>query len=106
MRAGLKTHKTVEAARVQFGRDSGSGTRGTERITQPNARFFLESGLPITDMSYHVSPTPNKLDEILELSNKVDKFSFLIDSPELVEKIFQWAVGKDIAKKLGCWVQS
>jgi D-serine deaminase-like pyridoxal phosphate-dependent protein len=110
LRAGLKTHKCVEAARIQFGLGSGDSDRATQTndwkvnvSTLAEACFFLDAGLPVTDLNYHLSPTPDKLDEILEFSSKVERFSFLIDSPELLEKIVEWSKGK--AGKLGCWVK-
>ncbi|KAI9004480.1 hypothetical protein DFJ74DRAFT_774406 [Hyaloraphidium curvatum] len=114
LRAGLKTHKTAGGAKLMFGcLPPGEGWETEDRVVQSDgwrvnvstlaeARFFLDRNASpgadaggdrprIADMNYHVAPTPDKLDEILALSQRVARFSFLVDSEELVEEIDAWA---------------
>lgn len=126
MRAGLKTHKTVECCRVQFGL-SPEGKEEKGNVVQKSdwkvnvstlaeAQFYLDAkenkGLPITDVNYHVCPTPDKLDEIWGLSGRVEIFSFLVDSEGLVEAVSSWAAklgpekeGQVKGKKLAVWIK-
>ena len=74
-RPHVKTHKTIEIAKLQHG-----GSRGAITVsTMAEAEFFAAGGF--TDITYAVPIAPNKLDRAASLTRRIGRFHVLIDSP-------------------------
>src|SRR5438552_2647104 len=73
-RPHVKTHKTVEIARMQHGGALGPFTVST----LAEAEFFAEAGF--VDITYAVPIAPEKLDRAAALARRVPQFNILIDS--------------------------
>jgi len=73
LRPHVKTHKTIEGARIQL----GGKFKGITVSTMSEARFFMEAGF--MDITYAFPITPDKLVEAAEISKKMVCFNLLID---------------------------
>ncbi len=76
LRPHVKTHKSVEIARIQLGGREGPVTVST----LAEARFFLEAGF--TDITYAVPISPQKLTSVQMLAEKCASFNILLDSED------------------------
>jgi D-serine deaminase-like pyridoxal phosphate-dependent protein len=76
LRPHVKTHKTLEAARIQVRGHSG----GIAVSTLAEAEFFAAGGF--RDITYAVPIAPAKLAEAIALATRLDRFSLLVDHPE------------------------
>ncbi|CAO3647918.1 unnamed protein product [Mucor hiemalis] len=74
VRVHVKTHKTVEGTRIQL-----------EELTQSNLLQDVLLGFPIT---------PDKFEEIIELSTKVDTFHIFIDNISTLEALGEFYESK------------
>lgn len=74
LRPHVKTHKSVEAARIQI--DGGFG--GITVSTLAEARFFKEGGF--SDITYAVPVGPDKLPAAAALQREMEKLSLLVDT--------------------------
>jgi D-serine deaminase-like pyridoxal phosphate-dependent protein len=81
LRPHVKTHKCVEAARIQI-RDHFGGITVS---TMAEARGFADAGF--RDITYAVPVAPQKLDEVVELNARVDRLSVLVDHVVTVRAI-------------------
>ncbi|KAL6042907.1 D-threo-3-hydroxyaspartate dehydratase-like [Balamuthia mandrillaris] len=84
LRPHMKTHKTLEVARLQ--------TAGQEHpkiivSTLAEARFFASE---FDDITYAVPISPSKLDEVVSLSRKVKTFNLLVDTLKTVEALIDY----------------
>lgn len=77
LRPHVKTHKTVEIARLQLGAQKGPITVST----LAEAEFFARAGFD--DITYAVPISPDKLVAAMELSQQINRFSVLLDSREV-----------------------
>jgi D-serine deaminase-like pyridoxal phosphate-dependent protein len=100
LRPHVKTHKTVEGARLQLGARDGPVTVSTPA----EAAFFADAGF--TDLTYAVPPTPEKLRELAELSRRVERLFLVMDQPELLPHVESaaslWGRPLDIFLKVDC----
>lgn len=78
LRPHVKTHKTIEGARLQLGADTGPITVST----LAEAEFYADSGF--RDITYAVPLAPSKLDRALALQSRIDVLHVLVDHPEAV----------------------
>jgi D-serine deaminase-like pyridoxal phosphate-dependent protein len=78
LRPHVKTHKSIEIARIQTAGQAG----GIMVSTLAEARMFLTAGF--TDITYGVPVEPGKFAEVFELAGKCDRFSVLTDDLETV----------------------
>jgi D-serine deaminase-like pyridoxal phosphate-dependent protein len=76
LRPHVKTHKTLEAARLQVRGHFG----GITVSTLAEAEFFAAGGFP--DITYAVPIAPSKLRAAAELAARVDRLSLLVEHPD------------------------
>jgi len=79
LRPHVKTHKSVEIARLQFGDNSGPITVSTLQ----EAEHFAEAGF--RDITYAVPLDPMLLDRAAGLAERIDRLNLLIDHPALLD---------------------
>ena len=75
LRPHVKTHKTIEAARLQVRGHFG----GITVSTLAEAEFFAAGGF--SDITYAVPIPPEKLPRAAELARRLDRFGILLDDP-------------------------
>jgi D-serine deaminase-like pyridoxal phosphate-dependent protein len=80
-RPHVKTHKTVEIARVQHGGATGPITVST----LAEAEFFADHGF--RDITYAFPIAPAKLERAAALARRVERLNVLIDSSDALEAI-------------------
>lgn len=90
LRPHVKTHKTVEIARMQ----TESETEGITVSTLAEARFFVDAGFE--DITYAFPITPDKLDEAAALTKKLRGFHILLDHPETAFAVDRFARSNDV----------
>ena len=78
LRPHLKTHKCIEAARLQVKDHFG----GITVSTLAEAQFFAEAGF--SDIVYAVPIAPHRLDEVLDLAASLEHFAVLVDHPVVI----------------------
>jgi len=76
LRPHVKTHKTVEGARLQIRGHFG----GITVSTLAEARAFADAGFG--DITYAVPISPQKLPEAAELARDLERLTLLVDGPE------------------------
>jgi len=81
LRPHVKTHKTVEIARMQ----TAGGPEAITVSTLAEARFFARAGFG--DITYAVPITPNKLPEAAALTRELDAFHVLVDHPVAADAV-------------------
>jgi len=81
LRPHVKTHKCIEAARLQIGDHFG----GITVSTLAEVRAFAEAGF--RDLTYAVPPAPARLARLAELAHGVERLNLLLDHPALVEPL-------------------
>ncbi|MBD3866973.1 MAG: alanine racemase [Acidobacteria bacterium] len=79
LRPHVKTHKSVEIARLQFGGETGPVTVST----LSEAEHFAQAGFQ--DITYAVPLDPAMLDRAAALAERIDSLNLLIDHPDLLE---------------------
>jgi len=95
-RPHVKTHKTVEIARLQHGGALGPITVST----LAEAEFFADAGFK--DITYAVPITPEKLDRAAALARKIDTFNLLIDSEAALQALESHWHPFDVFLKVDC----
>ena len=75
LRPHVKTHKCVEAARLQL--DGAPGTGGIAVSTLAEARHFAETGF--RDITYAVPIAPERIPEAVAIGRGIDRLSLLLD---------------------------
>ncbi len=96
LRPHVKTHKTVEGARLQLGAGSGPITVST----LAEARLFAGAGF--ADMIWAVPVAPRRLGEVVELNRRV-RLDVLADHPAVVAEIGRAAGESGV--DLGVWLK-
>jgi D-serine deaminase-like pyridoxal phosphate-dependent protein len=77
-RPHVKTHKSIDIARIQT-----AGHDGRIMVsTLAEAREFLAAGF--TDITYGVPIEPGKFGEAFELTNKCERFAVITDDPQTI----------------------
>lgn len=90
-RPHVKTHKSVEIGRLQHGGVPGPITVST----LAEARYFAEHGFE--DITYAVPIAPAKLEEVAELTRRIEHFSILIDQAETLRAVETFAERRDVS---------
>jgi D-serine deaminase-like pyridoxal phosphate-dependent protein len=85
LRPHVKTHKTLEAARIQVQGHFG----GIAVSTLAEAAFFAAGGF--RDITYAVPITPAKLADAVDLAARLDCLSLLVDHPEVAAALEAFA---------------
>jgi len=81
LRPHVKTHKCLEAARLQV-----RGMRGPITVsTLAEARFFADEGFD--DITYAVAVAPSRLPDIRDLVKRVDRLNLLVDHPGTIDRL-------------------
>ena len=81
LRPHVKTHKTIEAARLQVRGQFG----GITVSTLAEAAFFAAGGF--RDITYAVPIAPAKLEAAAQLSRRVDRLGVLLDDPGVADAV-------------------
>jgi D-serine deaminase-like pyridoxal phosphate-dependent protein len=100
LRPHVKTHKTVEGARLQLGADTGPITVSTVA----EAEDFADNGFE--DITYAVPAAPSKLDRCAALAGRVARLNLLVDSHAAVAALEELASSNgltfDVFLKVDC----
>ena len=91
LRPHVKTHKCVEAARIQTDLHFG----GVTVSTLAEAQAFAAGGF--TDITYAVPIAPQKVVDAVELHNEIDSLNLLVDHPETVRALEEAAESRGAA---------
>ena len=86
-RPHVKTHKTLEIARMQVGADTGPITVST----LAEAEFFAAQGFD--DITYAVPISPQKLRRAADLAGKIRRLNLLLDSFEALRALEAFHTG-------------
>jgi len=97
LRPHVKTHKCVEAVRIQT-RDHFGGITVS---TMAEARGFAAAGF--RDITYAVPVAPQRLSEVVELNSKIDRLAVLIDHMETITAIEE--IGRVHAAVFPVWLK-
>ena len=81
LRPHVKTHKCVEAARIQTDLHFG----GLTVSTLAEAQAFASAGF--TDITYAVPIAPQKIAEAAALNDEIDSLNLLVDHPDTIRSI-------------------
>ena len=81
----VKTHKTIQGAMIQ----TGGRRNGIVCSTLAEVNFFCNGGFD--DILYAVPITPDKFMDAMKLNNKMDKFSILVDSMEMISALINFS---------------
>jgi D-serine deaminase-like pyridoxal phosphate-dependent protein len=95
-RPHVKTHKTIEIARMQHGGALGPITVST----LAEGEFFAEAGFE--DITYAVPIPPEKLDRAAALAAKIERLNILIDSEPALRAIEEKKAVFDVFLKVDC----
>jgi D-serine deaminase-like pyridoxal phosphate-dependent protein len=95
-RPHVKTHKSIEIARMQHGGAIGPITVST----LAEAEFFAGAGF--RDITYAVPIAPEKLTRAAELARRIDRLNVLIDSFEALHAIEEHGGPFDVFLKVDC----
>jgi len=95
-RPHVKTHKTVEIARMQHGGALGPITVST----LAEAEFFAEAGFE--DITYAVPIAPEKLDRAAALARKIETLNLLLDSDSALQALEEHGGKFDVFLKVDC----
>jgi D-serine deaminase-like pyridoxal phosphate-dependent protein len=95
-RPHVKTHKTIEIARMQHGGALGPITVST----LAEGEFFAEAGFE--DITYAVPIPPEKLDRAAALAAKIERLNILIDSEPALRAIEEKKTVFDLFLKVDC----
>ncbi|HUO84032.1 MAG TPA: alanine racemase [Thermoanaerobaculia bacterium] len=90
LRPHVKTHKTIEGARLQLGGEAGPITVST----LAEAEFFAAHGFD--DITYAVPIAPAKLDRVADLSRRLKRCSILLDGFEALAAVEAFAHSKSL----------
>ena len=95
-RPHVKTHKTVEIARMQHGGALGPITVST----LAEAEFFADAGF--VDITYAVPIAPEKLDRAAALARKIETLNLLLDSESALRALEAEKQTFDVFLKVDC----
>eukprot|EP01098_Paradermamoeba_levis_P013683 TRINITY_DN6287_c0_g1_i1.p1 TRINITY_DN6287_c0_g1~~TRINITY_DN6287_c0_g1_i1.p1 ORF type:complete len:413 (-),score=87.33 TRINITY_DN6287_c0_g1_i1:85-1323(-) len=103
-RPHVKTHKTVEGAKLQLGWDSEHDQSNKPIIvsTLSEGRFFVENGFQ--NILYAVPISPDKLPECAVLNTKITHFHLMVDSITVVMAIDRFFKEKNLSKKFSVFL--
>ncbi len=92
----MKTHKTIEGARLQHGGNFGPITVST----LAEAEFFADGGF--RDITYAVPIAPEKLDRAAALASRIDRLNLLIDSETALRAMERRGFSFEVFLKIDC----
>ena len=95
-RPHVKTHKTVEIARMQHGGALGPITVST----LAEGEFFADAGF--RDITYAVPIAPEKLDRAAALASRIERLNLLIDSEPALRALEKHERVWDVFLKVDC----
>src|SRR5438067_78709 len=95
-RPHVKTHKTIEIARMQHGGALGPITVST--IAE--AEFFADAGFK--DITYAVPIAPEKIDRAAALARKIETLNLLLDSDSALQALEARKQRFDVFLKVDC----
>lgn len=95
-RPHVKTHKTVEIARMQHGGHTGPITVST----LAEGEFFADAGF--RDITYAVPIAPEKLDRAAALASRIERLNLLIDSEPALQALEKHQRQWDVFLKVDC----
>ncbi|MBW3564119.1 MAG: alanine racemase [Acidobacteria bacterium] len=81
LRPHVKTHKTIEGARMQLGAPSGPITVST----LAEAEFFASEGF--TDITWAVPVVPAKIGRAIRIGKGIERLSLVIDHADMVREL-------------------
>lgn len=81
LRPHVKTHKTIEGARMQLGAPSGPITVST----LAEAEFFASAGF--SDITWAVPVAPAKIDRAIRIGKEIERLSLVIDHAGMVPEL-------------------
>jgi D-serine deaminase-like pyridoxal phosphate-dependent protein len=90
LRPHVKTHKSVEVARIQTNGHSGALTVST----LAEARAFISHGF--TDITYAVPIEPGKFEQAIALSKNCERLALITDDPSIPSRLNEAARRADI----------
>jgi len=90
LRPHVKTHKCIEAARIQTDLHFG----GVTVSTLAEAQAFAAGGF--TNITYAVPIAPRKIADAADLHSEIDALNLLVDHPETVRAIEELAASRGI----------
>jgi D-serine deaminase-like pyridoxal phosphate-dependent protein len=90
LRPHVKTHKCVEAARIQTDLHFG----GLTVSTLAEAQAFAAGGF--SDITYAVPIAPQKIGDAADLHAEIDNLNLLVDHPDTVRAIEEFAASRSI----------
>jgi D-serine deaminase-like pyridoxal phosphate-dependent protein len=100
LRPHVKTHKTLEGARLQTGGRPGPITVST----LAEAEFYAEAGFG--DITYAVPPDPGKLPELARLASRIGRLNLVIDHSGVVSELERYSARHgdvfDVFLKIDC----
>jgi D-serine deaminase-like pyridoxal phosphate-dependent protein len=82
LRPHVKTHKSIDIARIQTAGPTGNGNGRIMVSTLAEARAFLAAGFD--DITYGVPVEPGKFAEVFELARTSKRFAVLTDDAETI----------------------
>lgn len=95
-RPHVKTHKTIEIARMQHGGAVGPITVST----LAEGEFFADAGF--RDITYAVPIAPEKLDRAAALAARIERLNVLIDSEPALRALEKHGRAWDVFLKIDC----
>lgn len=100
LRPHVKTHKTVEGARLQV----GGGTGPVTVSTLAEAEFLADAGF--TDITFAVPADPGKLPDLANLARKIERLNLVLDHSGLIDAVEEWSAAHgdcfDVYLKIDC----
>lgn len=87
-RPHVKTHKTIEVARMQFGSPAGPITVST----LAEAEFFAQHGFD--DITYAVPISPAKFDRAAALARQIKRLNLLLDNTETLKALDEFHIAQ------------
>jgi D-serine deaminase-like pyridoxal phosphate-dependent protein len=97
LRPHVKTHKTLEGARLQTAGQFG----GITVSTLAEARFFAEAGY--RDITYAVPIAPTKLVEAADLAARIERLALLVDHGDAAAEVERCAAQR--GARLAVWLK-
>ncbi len=97
LRPHMKTHKTLEGAKLQV----GDGFKGLTVSTLAEASFYAKNGF--RDITYAVPIAPNKLGRVSELQRELDHLHLLLDNEQTLKAIETYA--QEHIERFSCFLK-
>jgi len=96
LRAHVKTHKTIEIARMQHGGSTGPITVST----LAEGEFFADAGFD--DITYAVPFAPGKLERAAALARRIRRFNLLLDDAATLRALEEFGTPFEVFLEVDC----